>query len=103
MIAGDHHRVDLAQDAALGQHLQALQLPVGEDLGRFHAGVALVLPEHPRIDLGAHFRVDHVDGDGDVVDVEAGDGVDVVGQRQAVGRQAQLDVGRGASRSARRS
>ena len=63
--------------------------------GRLDAGVALVLPEHPGIDLGADLRIDHVDGDRDVVDVEAGDGVDVIGQREPVGRQAELDVGRG--------
>ena len=32
--AGDHHRVDLAQNAALGEHFQAAQLVVGEDLAR---------------------------------------------------------------------
>ena len=79
--ARDHDRIDLAQDAALGEHLQALQLAVGEQLRRLDAGIALVLPEHPGINFRADLRIDHVDGDGDVVDVEARDGVDVIGQR----------------------
>ena len=92
---GDHHRIDLAEDAALGEHFEALQLAVGQKLGGLDAGVALVLPEHPGVDLGADLGIDHVDGDGDVIDVEPGNGVNMIGQRQPVGRQTQLDVGRG--------
>ncbi len=44
---------------------------------------ALVVPEDPRVDLRAHRRVDHVDGDGDVVDVVLADLVDHLRQRQA--------------------
>ena len=91
----DHHRVDLAEDAALGEHLEPLQLPIGEDLRRLLAGDALVLPEDPRIDLGADFRIGHVDRYRHVIDVEGGDRVDVIGQRETVRRQAELDVGGG--------
>ena len=92
--AGDHHRVHLAENAALGQHFEALQLALGQNPRRLDSGDALVLPEDPGIDLRAHFRIDHVDRDGHVIDVVFGDRVDVIGQRQTVGRQAQLDVGR---------
>ena len=37
--ARDHHRIDLAEDAALGQHFEALQLTLGQDPGRLDAGV----------------------------------------------------------------
>ena len=46
------------------------------------------------VDLGADFRIDTVDGDGHMVDVVAGDFVHMLGQGQAVGGQAQLDVRR---------
>jgi hypothetical protein len=65
-----------------------------QDGGGLDAGDAPVLPEDPGVDLGAHLRVHHVDGDGDVVDVVLADLVDHLRQRQAVGGQAQLDVGR---------
>ena len=73
-----------ATDAAARDHLAALA----------DSGDALVLPEDPGIDLRAHFRIDHVNRDGDVIDIVFGDRVDVIGQRQTVGRQAQLNVGR---------
>ena len=59
------------------------------------ACVALVLPEDPGIDLRADLRIDHVDGDRDVIDIEAGDGVDMIGQSQPIGRETELDVRRG--------
>ena len=67
--AGNHHRVDLDQDALGDQHLQSLLLLLDEDGRAFASLDALVLPEDPRIDLRAHIGVDAVDGDGHVVDV----------------------------------
>ena len=93
--ARDHHRVDLAQNAALGQHLEAAHLVLRQDLGGLTAEDALAVPEDPRIDLRADVRIDHVDGDRDVIDIVFGDRVDMLGQREAVRRQAQLDVGSG--------
>ena len=72
-----------------------MKLAVGKNFCGLDAGVTLVLPEHPGIDLGADFRIDHVDGDRDVVDIETCDRVDMIGQRQSVGRKAKFDVGRG--------
>ncbi|MNZ34030.1 hypothetical protein D3C78_514000 [compost metagenome] len=91
---GDQHRVDLHQDAALDQHLQAFLLALDEDLRRLHAADALVVPVDPRVDLGADLRVHAVDGDGHVVDVVLGQLVHAVRQRQAIGGNAQLDVRR---------
>ncbi len=99
----NHHRVDLAQDAALGEHLQTLHLPLGQDPRRLHARVAFVLVVDPGIDLRADFGIDHVDRDRHVIHVELLDRVHVIRQHQAVGRKAQLDVGRGLVRSARKS
>jgi hypothetical protein len=63
-----------------------------QDPGGLVAGHAAVVPEDPGVDLLAHGRVHHVDGDGDVVDVVLADLVDVIGQSQAVGGQTELDV-----------
>ena len=91
--AGDHHRVDLRQDAGVAQHFQAQHLAFVQDARRFDPGPALVVVEDPRVDVLTDFRIDHVDGDRDVVDVQALQAVDIVRQRQTVGREAQLDVG----------
>jgi hypothetical protein len=44
------------------------------------------------VEQGADFGIDTVDGDGHMVDVVLGDFVHMLGQGQAVGGQAQLDV-----------
>jgi hypothetical protein len=92
--AGDHHGIDLAEDAACAQHFEPEQLTLGQKLRGLPAGIALVVPEDPRVDVSADVRVDHIDRDRDVIDLELRDRLDVVGQREAVGRQTQLDVGR---------
>ncbi len=92
--AGDHHRVDLAENAARSEHFEAAKLPLRKDLGGFHARVALVFVENPRIDFRADLRVHHVDRDGHVIDLVFGDGLDVIRQHEAVGREAKLDVRR---------
>jgi hypothetical protein len=61
---------------------------------RLAAHDAFVLPEYPRVDLGADVGVDAVDGDGDVVDVVLGQLFDGLRQGEAVGGHAQLDVRR---------
>ena len=90
---GDHHRIDLGQNAARGQHFEAEHLPLVQDVRRLDAGPAPVAEIDPGIDLRADLGIDHVDGDGHVVDVHRRQLVDVVGQREAVGRDAELDVG----------
>src|SRR6266536_1233853 len=92
---GNHDRIHFAQDSSGRQHLKSLQLPFGEYPCAFHAGVPLVFVEHPRIDLGADLRVNHVDSDGYVIDFEALDGFDVIGKHEPVGGEAELDIGRG--------
>src|ERR1035437_1682939 len=49
--AGDHHRIDLAQNAARSQHLQAQQLTLTEYSRGVNAGPALVLVIDPRVDV----------------------------------------------------
>ena len=63
-------------------------------MARLDASIALVLPIDPGIDLRADLRIDHVDCDRDVIDVEAGDRVDMIGQSQPICRQTELDVRR---------
>ncbi|EWS64228.1 hypothetical protein Y695_02530 [Hydrogenophaga sp. T4] len=92
--AGDQHRVDLGEHAARGEHFQAEHLALVQNPGGLVAGHALVVPEDPGVDLLAHGWVHHVDGDGHVVDVVFADLVDLIRQCQAVGGQAELDVGR---------
>ena len=92
--ARDHHRIDLGENAGRGQQLQTFELALGQDLGGIAALPALVLVEDPRIDLLADFRIDHVDGDRDVIDVVILDHRHQLGQRQTIGRQAELDVRR---------
>ncbi len=92
--ARDQHRVDLGEHAARREHLQPQHLALVQDFGGLVTAHAPVLPEYPRVNLLAHRRVHHIDRDGDVIDVVFADFIDVVGQRQAVGGQAQLDVGR---------
>ena len=91
--AGDHHRVHLHEDVAFDQHFQALLLAFDEDRRPCPAADALVLPVDPGVDLRPDVGIDAVDRDGDVLDVGLGQLVDAVGQGEAVGRDAQLDVG----------
>src|SRR6516165_4435705 len=93
--AGDHDRVDLRENATLGEHLEALHLAIREDLGSFLAGIAFMLVEDPGIDLRTDFSIDHVHGDRDVIDIVTGDRIDVIGKGQAIRRQAKLDIGSG--------
>ena len=90
----DHHRVHLDQDVALGQHLESLLLAFDQDLGRLAPADPFVLPEDPGINLLPDFGIDAVDRDRDMLDVGPGQLVDAVGQGQAVGRHAELDIGR---------
>ncbi len=89
---GDHHRVDLTEDLALGQRGQPFQLPLGQDLRRLRTGVALATEGDPRVDPRSDLGVGHVDGDRDVVDAELFDAIDVVDEGEAVGGHAQFDV-----------
>ena len=91
--AGDHHRIDLDQDPLGGQALKAFHLALVQDGRRLDPGMAPAVEEDPRIDPGADLGVDHVDGDGDVVDIVIGQGVHMVGHGQTVGRDAELEVG----------
>ena len=91
--AGNHHGIDLGENAARGQHLEAEHLALVQNLRSFELRVALSLVEYPRIDLRPDLGIDHIDGDRHMVDVHRREFVDAVGQHQAVGGDAELDVG----------
>ena len=71
-----------------------MELAVRKQLGRFHTSVPFMLPKHPGIDLCTDLGVNHIDGDRNVINIEAGNGVDVIRQRQSIRGKAQLDIRR---------
>ena len=91
--AGNHHRIHLAENAALGQHLQAQQLALAQNPGRFHSLVPSLVEIDPGIDLRANLRIDHVNGDRHMIDLERLDSIDVFGEHKSVRRKTKLDVG----------
>ena len=75
----DHHRIDLHQNAAIGQHLQTLLLLLDQDPGPFFTLDTAVVPEYPWIDLGADLGIHAIDRDRDMVDVVPAQPIDLLG------------------------
>ena len=89
-------------DKSLPPELQQTVVPVSDeenatappaDRAAFDAAIALAAIVHPGINLFADGGVNHINGDGDVIHVEALDFLHMVGQHQAICGEAQLDVG----------
>ena len=91
--AGDENRIHFAKNVGFFEGLQAFHLPLVEDLHPFQTAVALAAVVHPGVDFHPNFRVHHINGNGDVVNVELLDAVHIVGQHQTVGGEAELNVG----------
>ena len=69
--AGDENRIHFAKNVGFFEGLQAFHLPLVEDLHPFQTAVALAAVVHPGVDFHPNFRVHHINGNGDVVNVEA--------------------------------
>ena len=91
--ARDHHRIDLHQHLARGEHLEFEHLPFMQNSHGLEPGVAAVLVKYPRIDFRSDFRIDHVDRHGHVIDVHVDDLIDMIRQSEAVCRKAELEIG----------
>ncbi len=92
--AGNHHRIHFNTNPLGNQHLQAFLLLVNQNLSAFDAFNPAVFPENPRINLGADFRIDTVNGNGDVVDVVFGKLFNRSRQGKAISRYAKFNIRR---------
>ena len=82
VYTGNHHRVDLNQNAFGNQHFQAFLLLFNQDFCGFYAFNAFIFPVNPRINLRADFRINAVNGDSDMIDIVLGQFLYRIGQRQ---------------------
>jgi len=49
---------------------------------------------YPGINLSPNFRIDHVNRNRNVIDIEFFDAIDMIGQHQAIRREAKFNIGR---------
>ena len=76
-----------------GQHFEPQHLPFVQGCGPPPGQSSACCGEDPGVDLRADFRIDHVDRDRDMIDVHVHDLVDMVRERQAIGRNTELEIG----------
>ncbi len=89
---GDHHRVDLDQHPPGDQPADPLELPLREDPRRLAPAHLPPVADDPGVDPLADLGVGHVDGDRHVAHPGRHQPVDVVGEREAVGGEAERQV-----------